>query len=515
LSLKNTETKTFVNFDLTGDLACIAFDLAHGRVVTGSDNGDVRIWDARSGTLLARLEGHEKPVNVVSTSYPDQRETIERRCYGIVNAVAISLDGQRIVSGSSDNTVRVWHTETGVELTRLDGHESRVNAVAFSPDGRRIGSASYDRTVRIWDAETGTQLARLDGHRDSVEAITFSPDGRRVVSGSADLTLRIWDAETGTQLARHDGHQNTVTAVAFSPDGRRVVSGSSDETVRVWQAELHASIVPPLDGHRTWVIGLMFDTTGRFLASWSLDETARVWDALGGTQLALLAGHGSLIGTAGFDPTGRSVAVGYFDGEVRIADSKTGAELARFRSDLRKVEGLAFEPKGQKMVIGSGNGLIEVWDAQSITCLSEFSGHDHDLTCVAFDPTGVWLAITGQRVTEHRPTNYSVRILKTASFPRTREEAFEMSLSNPIVELEGDGSRIESVAFDSTGRRLACGSIDRTIRVWDTETHACLEVIQGATDVRAIAAGAEAFPWRARASEGETTVERGFPRAGN
>ncbi|KAJ6528815.1 WD40-repeat-containing domain protein, partial [Mycena capillaripes] len=119
-----------------------------------------------------------------------------------VNSVAISRNGKRIVSGSNDSTVCIWDAETGAALSEpLKGHTSSVHSVAFSPDGKRIVSGSNDRTVRIWDAKTGAILSEpLEGHTNAVESVVLSPNGNRIVSGSYDSTVRIWDAETGAVL---------------------------------------------------------------------------------------------------------------------------------------------------------------------------------------------------------------------------------------------------------------------------------------------------------------------------
>ncbi|KAJ6564303.1 WD40-repeat-containing domain protein, partial [Mycena capillaripes] len=126
-----------------------------------------------------------------------------------VTSVAFSPDGKRIVSGSYDHTVRIWDAETGAALREpLEGHTNSVTSVAFSPDGNRIVSGSYDATVRIWDAETGAALREpLEGHTDWVTSVAFSPDGKRIVSGSYDHTVHIWDAETGAALGEPlEGH---------------------------------------------------------------------------------------------------------------------------------------------------------------------------------------------------------------------------------------------------------------------------------------------------------------------
>jgi len=119
-------------------------------------------------------------------------------------------------------------------LRELQGHTDWIRSVAFSPDGNRIVSGSDDESVRVWDAETGEQLRELQGHTDSVSSVAFSPDGDQVISGSFDKSVRVWDVETGQQLRELQSHTDSVRSVAFSPDGNRIVSDSQDKSVRVW-----------------------------------------------------------------------------------------------------------------------------------------------------------------------------------------------------------------------------------------------------------------------------------------
>ena len=97
------------------------------------------------------------------------------------------------------------------------------------PDGTRIVSGSYDNTLKIWDAQTGKEF--LSPSRDTYpSSLAYSPDGTRIVSGSDDWTLKVWDAQTGQNPPLLKGHTWWVLSVAFSPDGKRIVSGSYDDT---------------------------------------------------------------------------------------------------------------------------------------------------------------------------------------------------------------------------------------------------------------------------------------------
>jgi len=160
---------------------------------------------------------------------------------GQILAVAFSRDGTRIVSGSYDNSVRVWDASTGAELNTLKGHTNSVNSVAFSRDSTRIVSGSDDESVRVWDVSTGVELNMLKGHTGWVNSVAFSRDGTRIVSGSDDESVRVWDVSTGAELNMLKG---LVNSVAFSRDRTRVTS-SLDEPVG-----------PPTIGYKPFVWAL-------------------------------------------------------------------------------------------------------------------------------------------------------------------------------------------------------------------------------------------------------------------
>ena len=159
-----------------------------------------------------------------------------------MSSVAYSPDGRRIISGSSDKTIRIWDTETGAAVGKpLEGHSEGVYSVTYSPDGRRIISGSRDKMIRIWDAETGAAVGTpLEGHSEAVLSVAYSPNGRHIISGSGDKTIRIWDAKskTGVGSSLEEGIMDGLSA-ASSLSGQHNLSGSNSNTIRLSEQFSH------------------------------------------------------------------------------------------------------------------------------------------------------------------------------------------------------------------------------------------------------------------------------------
>ncbi len=132
--------------------------------------------------------------------------------------------------------------EAYTEVRTFEGHEKSVNSVCFSPDGRSCLSGSWDETLRLWEVSSGRCLRTFEGHSRGLRDVAFSPDGRTCLSGSWDGTLRLWEVSSGRCLRTFEGHLAGLHAVAFSPDGRSCLSGSHDRTLRVWEV---SALGPP------------------------------------------------------------------------------------------------------------------------------------------------------------------------------------------------------------------------------------------------------------------------------
>jgi len=286
-----------------------------------------------------------------------------------VNSVMFSPDGSRIVSGSEDETVRVWNAETGKPLGEpFRGHTSCVYSVAFSPGGKRVFSGSTE-TFRIWDTETGKQMGKAFGEKEhSVLSVTFSPDGRHVASGYSDGAILICDAETRKQIGEpFRGHTDAVWSVTFSPDGKRVASGSNDQTVRIWDAEAGKPVGEPFQGHTNSIISVAFSPDGKRVVSGSYDKTIRIWDAEAGKPVGEpFQGHSNGIISVAFSPDGKRVVSGSWNETIWIWNVETGKQVGEpFSGHTDWVNSVAFSPDGKRVVSGSDDKTIRIWDVEA------------------------------------------------------------------------------------------------------------------------------------------------------
>ncbi|KAF5340657.1 hypothetical protein D9611_007285 [Ephemerocybe angulata] len=296
-----------------------------------------------------------------------------------VMSVVFSWDGSKIISGSADKTVRVWNASTGKVQSVLTGHSGVCTSVAISSDGSWIVSGSEDQTVRIWDAMTGTAHRVLVGHDDDVVAVAFSWDGSRICSGSNDKTVRVWDAATGLVQSILEGHTREITSVAFSRDGKRIVSGALDTTIRVWAASsTTCTLQSVLQGHSTghavwpgtssWSVAFSMD--GTRIVSGLADGTARVWDASTGSVLMNLEGHTAMVKSIAISPDGKKVVTGAYDRTVRVWDTLTGKLESVLEGHSDAVWSVAFSPDGRRVASGGHDHTIRVWDLSATASLS-------------------------------------------------------------------------------------------------------------------------------------------------
>lgn len=470
-------------------------------VATGSSDrlgGYLRLWDASSGQLVRRLEGHTDTVT----------------------SVVFSRDGQRLLSSSYDATARLWNVATGELIRTFAGHDWWVWSAAFSPDERRIVTASHDGSAIVWTTDTGEVAGvpftghRKEGSQTPVFAAVFAPDGRRVASGGLDNRVLIWDPDElqpfdyagaieGRKPALQpfvalSGHKAAVRALAFSQDGKRLVSGSQDNTVVVWDAETCA-MIKTLRGHDGWVQACGLTGDGRLAVSASHDGRIKFWDVQGYEEARVLRGHvltGHLdaVLAAAYSPDGTRVATASRDRTAKAWDANTGAELLQFREGHEFTTATAmFFPDGKQLLTTAIDNTTRIWDVATGSELAQLrlpgtglrgaAAVSHDGRWIV---TGserpqqgdawaakLWSAADGQSVHEWKAHKTEVSAVAFSPDDRLvfsgdrngRGVLWNRESGLQIATLWED-DQINAAAFLPDGRRLLTASNYNAVRQW-------------------------------------------------
>jgi len=371
-----------------------------------------------------------------------------------VNSVAFSPDGRYALSGSSDDTLKLWEVATGREIRTFEGHSDSVRSVAFSPDGRYALSGSSDYTLKLWEVATGNEIRTFEGHSNSVESVAFSPDGRYALSGSYDKTLKLWEVATGNEIRTFEGHSDKVNSVAFSPDGKYALSGSDDKTLKLWGVATGREI-RTFEGHSWGVNPVAFSRDGRYALSGSI-RTLRLWEVATGNEIRTFGGRSWGVQSVAFSPDSRYALSGSDDKTLRLWEVATGNEIRTFGGHSWGVNSVAFSRDGRYALSGGFN--IMLWEVATGREIRTFEGHPFEVESVAFSRDGRY-ALSGS-------SDFTLKL-------------WEVATGNEIRTFEGHSGSVRSVAFSPDGRYALSGSWDKTLKLWEVATGREIRTFKG------------------------------------
>ncbi len=292
------------------------------------------------GGAQAQLRGHGGPVRALAISPDGQTvlsgsfdatairwslarnsaEQVLRFHDSAVNAVAILHDG-RLITGGQDGKIAVWQPGFAEPIQQFAGHTAPVAAFAVSPDGKRIASASWDHTVRVWMVGGGADML-LEGHQQNVNGVAFMPDGKAVVSVSSDPEVRIWPLGNGVPIIVKQA--TPLNAVAVASDGE-IVTGGGDGKIYVLspQGEARGTV----DALATPVIALALSGDGKLIAAAGIRGTVTIIDRATRKVLRTLVGPGLPVWSVAFLPDNRTLMTGGADRLIRRWNAATGEPL--------------------------------------------------------------------------------------------------------------------------------------------------------------------------------------------
>jgi WD40 repeat protein len=467
------------------EISSLALSADGSTVVTGGWDGNLTVWDARSGEVRASFTGDPDGVETVAISPDGERiamhgarlrlwdatggeqgeaRSLGEEWFGAI-PLAFSPDGSTLVSGGSE--VRLWDGRNGVPLGEpLKGAGPRTTDVAFGPDGILFVTGGDDGAVRLWETATGQQQREIPGaHDGEVSAVAFSPDGDTIASGGDDGAVRLWNVSgqrrqelvQSRQRRSLGGSPETVvvTSLAFGWNGDLLVAGGDDGRTRLWDVAAGALLTGAgLAGEAVAVVpegGTVATTTLRSLAVSKLVDAEQ---PLGGPAFTLTGPAVPTIEAVALGPDDRLVVGGNDDGSVQVWELPSGETRWRSpsRPDEASILSVAVDPESDLIAAGGWDGTVRLWEAATGAPRGELAGHRDWVRAVTFSPDGALLASSSDDGT--------VRLWDVATGAPRGEP------------LTGHDGWVYSVAFSPDGTHLASGADDGTVRLWDVATGA-------------------------------------------
>ncbi|KXS10343.1 WD40 repeat-like protein [Gonapodya prolifera JEL478] len=243
-----------------GSVLCLQYDATGSNLITGSSDTSLAVWNLQRGSLKRRLRGHTDAVL----------------------DVRLVDEGGLAASCSKDRSIRIWRLDKGDIVATMEGHSGVVNAISVSAP--HLASASVDHTLKLWDLATASALRDFTGHEASLFCVHMTPDGHTILSGSRDCSVRVWDVRSGFNsgdcVRTLLGHENLVRTLAMDHVRGRCVSGSYDKSIKVWDLGMGKVVVDVQKAHPAWVYQVQVDATK--IVSAGQEGKVVVWDFSGG-----------------------------------------------------------------------------------------------------------------------------------------------------------------------------------------------------------------------------------------
>ena len=472
-------------------------------ILTASADGTAGIWDAQSKQRRFSLP-HPGPVFFASWS-PDGKRVLTAsldetarlwdpasglpvtppiKLKGFPFAAEYSPDGSRFVT-ASDTVAEVWDAITGEAAFRVQ-HETGVLSARFSPDGKLLLTGSLDQTARLWDSATGAAVGAPLQHGEAVQFAAFNRSSDRALTATSQGNAQVWDVANGRRITEPFRQRGALLSASFDGSGKRILTASKDHTAQIWRV-MPATSSPVVLAAGDWITSATFENDGREVQTVSRNGVTQVWDAASGQLLrsskteapfaavsadrsrrALLDDRNMLITVvdaatgkpvrapitapapvmaAALSPDGQRVCAGLYDSAVHCWDVASGALLFEPVKHPQFVRGVSFSSDGRRIATASADRAVRIWDAATGKSTAEPLWHEAPVQNVQFAPDGRRLAVAA--------TDGKALIWSTARW---------VPVAEPFLH---DKPYVRAAHFSPDGRRLLTVTSE-TAYVWDT-----------------------------------------------
>jgi len=420
----------------------------------------------------------------IAQEYPLET-VIQRGHRAAVRTVAYSPDGNFIVTGSRDNSIKLWQVATGREIRTFLGHLNPVNIVTFDPSGQWLASGSSDNSIIIWEVATGKIKRKIEGHQKRVSSLNFNSNGTQLASGGWDRLAYVWDINTGEKLREYKANPATGIGVGvqvlFSNDDEKLITGNDDGKIIIYNLDSDVpqdtlrNISPSSCGGCPSFIQL--DQKGTKLLSASRSGPVTLWDWKSGKIIKEFNGEAKDYNAAGLK--GNTVFVSDQD-TVKLWNT-SGKLLHKILISETEINSAALSPDGKFVATATNDRITRIWNAQNGKLEKELKGFLNDAldNGLGLDPESYWQYNISRYVAFKEgikvspDENYVVKAVGTSA------QLWDLSKGRVIRSFEGHENGVICFEFSNDGKYLFTGSGDKTIKMWEVSTGKEVKTFKG------------------------------------
>lgn len=358
-------------------------------------------------------------------------------------------------------------------IITLKGHKSTVNAVAITPDGKKAISGSNDHTIRVWDLENSVLLNTLKGHTDTIGTVAITPDGKIGISGSDDKSVRIWDLDTFRCIKTLKSHFTRLLKVYMAPDGKKAISGSSNGFISLWDLKTYKPITTlqhPIGLIDDFAVTQDFKTV--IVSSYERETSAELVDIKRLKPIKTLHANIPHVRTIEITPDGKIAAMGTDKNILCLWNLETG-KYQIIKIQRGRIEDIAITADGKKVVFASDNHRAYVYDFNN-DMIKILESHSHMVMAVDITPDGR-KAITGSE--DHNIRLWDINSKSDYFHIDILDDRASGFLGKGFLG-DIDNYFITTSEITPDGKKAITGSYDFTIRVWDLEHAEILKTIK-------------------------------------
>jgi len=384
-------------------------------IASTTSSGIIHLWEFKNGKILLRNSTKDTQKYLMQIHFsPNNRYVAALNSTGVIqfwelpnltstashisqspgiNCLSVSHDGKMILTGGSDNKIRLLNSNTGDVIREIEGHSSEVTSIKFSPDDLQIASGSSDHTVRLWKVNDNSSNITLMRFPDAVSSIVYSSDGKIIAAASRDGTVKLWKGKSIIVLPKLTTRDIFDVQLAFSPDNKYLAIGLSDyskvmsnsifsdgNSVKFWNIDDNKILDIKLARHSWGVSDIVFSPNNDYLLTGGGDGKILLWKITNLEPLKIgfvpeqylylctIPNYCSIQKIA-LASTGRFFVAARANGRLDIGStSDVQKVLSKPNLDFSNTyiwpTSIAFSPDGKLIYVSGYDGLIRVWGIQ-------------------------------------------------------------------------------------------------------------------------------------------------------